>query len=595
MPIDSPPDADVEALAIRDILRGHTQSLHQALRLLHEHDPSATAQGIKGDITLPILNQLIVETPVTDEKLLLTGLLKQHPKRRLVEELRPALPFVDLLISQLWAQAKVHNQVKPQALQFSLLLTARLLQRPDIAIDGGHPLTQLAFALFRHFSIWEPGSGRSGKVFPQWLQAFNLTLPDLDISSSPTMQQAVDNFRQYRNRERERTHRFEERLKQSEAGSVDLEQVRSTVVDFVGRRLSGQLLPESISAFIQTQLLGDLQYLVIHEGVGCPTWKKWQRLLQVLSWAFSPDNTPAHRRKVMTLLPPQIEQLNESYWQSFTDPDKYQPFLQDLHEAFVAVLQSLPLELEAFPALVGARQEAGENRIEAGHLEDLDAHQEGDWYLFQDMENREVAGKLLLKSPQKDLLLFTNYAGKTLARYGFEEFGLALISKIVRPLKLDLLYPGCLRATWQHLNNRHLYNLKIHQRLQESNAREQAAQKAREEAQVLAAQQQKPVAAPLEVGQARELQQSIDSLQVGAWLAVSKEDGASQHIKLSVKLQEADKYIFTDRVGQRAAEFNRAKLMELMASRQLKILSRGENFDSSLEKVVRGLRKKQHE
>lgn len=583
------------SLPIEQILKGHTQSLLKALRLLQEHDLSPPTTSLDPINQSLLLNSLLQPSEYFADRLLLSGYLKHHfPEQVLSADIRSALPFVDLLISQLYVSASPDASIDTSGRNFSLVLIARLLNRPDIAINTEHALCSFIHRLFNHLAIWEPAAGKTGRRFSIWLDNLAAAMPTLDINSSSTVNELTDQLAFHIKEDEQHQQKLEQRITDSQGAHDQIEHAQNTVLSFIGRRLSGQPLPEEIVDFIQSHLLSDLQYLLIHQGVDCLEWKKWQRLLQALSWAFTQSNTDTHRNKIMTLLPPIIEQIDSSYWQTFPKDHNYPQFIQTLNDYFVLALQSVPITCINFPELNHQIKDQQRTVIDQSMLDDLERFQIGDWFSFQTETNCRavIKGKLLLKLPQQDQLLFVRYNGRKLSNYTFSEFSLALAAKIAKPIKRRHLYARTLKASLQQLDRRYQHHLKLEQRIAETQARDIAANKAKQEAQAL--EQQSPSNHSeynISDSEKAQFERKLSSLHVGAWLELHTENQQPARIKLSVKLQASDKYIFTDRLGKKAADHKLTDLVKLMASGQLSILSEGEHFENSLEKVVRGLRK----
>ncbi len=583
------------SLPIEHILKGHTQSLLKALRLLHEHDQSPATTQLNSINQSLLLDSLQQQSEYFADRLLLNGYLKHHfPEQLLSADIRSALPFVDLLISQLYVSANPDSSIDVSGRHFSLVLIVRLLNRPDIAINTEHPLCGFIHRLFNHLAIWEPAAGKTGRRFSLWLDNIATAMPTLDINSSSTVNELTDQLAFHIKEDEQHQQKLEQRIVDSQGAHDQIEHAQSTVLSFVARRLSGRPLPEEIADFIQAHLLSDLQYLLIHQGVDCLEWKKWQRLLQALSWAFTQSNSDSHRNKVMTLLPPIIEQIDSSYWQFFPEDHNYPEFIQTLNNYFVLTLQNVPITCINFSELNHQIKDQQRIVVDQSMLDDLERFQAGDWFSFQAEQGSKsvVKGKLLLKLPQQDQLLFVRYNGRKLSSYTFSDFSLALAAKVARPIKRRHLYARTLKTSLQQLDRRYQHHLKLEQRIAETQARDVAASKAKEEAAELV---QQPKANGIDVdisdNQKAEFESRLSSLHVGAWLELKSQNQGPTRIKLAVKLQSSDKYIFTDRLGKKAAEHKLTELVKLMAGGQLSILSEGEHFENSLEKVVRGLRK----
>ncbi len=579
------------SLPIEQILQGHTQSLLKALRLFSEHDGQPTKVALNPITQMELLQSLQQSAHYLPDRLLLNGYINHHFGERLLSaDIRSALPFVDLLISQLLIGSNPDQSIDESSRRLSLVLCARLLARPDIAINTQHPLCQFIHQLYNHLAVWEPAAGKTGRRFSDWLHNLVSVLPQLDINSSNTLNELIEQLDTHRQQDQSHQLKLEQRIKDSQDSHDQIDKARDNVVGFIARRLSGQPLPEELVDFIQTHVIPDLQYLLIHQGIENPDWKRWQRLLQTLSWAFKQTDSDAHRNKVMTLLPPIVDQIDESYWQHFPKAHHYGEFIEALNEYFVLILQNIPVECVPFPSQEYAEHIQQSIVVDQSMLDDLARFQEGDWFNFvaESKEAPLIKGKLLSKLPQQDRLLFVRYNGRKLAEYSFSDFSLALASKVARPIKQNHLYARTLKNTLQQLDRRYQHHLKLELRVAENIAKQRAAEKAKEEAQTLRKESPTSIRTDVPDQDKTLIREQLSALHVGAWIEIKT---SNKQLKLSVKLQASDKYIFTDRVGKKAADHSLAELVTMMAQGELSILSQGEHFENSLEKVVRGLRK----
>lgn len=591
------------ALPIAQILKGHSQSLHQALRMLSEHQPPSPSENTLSAAALMADIETLADEPDTESrnssynpvnnKLIIRSHIQGlNPSMQLTRDVQPALIFVDLLISELTTQTKPHSSIAYLCRKTSLLIGCLLLTRPDIAITADHSFCRLIQKLYQQLTLWEPAAGRKGKAFPEWLQKLCQDLPTLDINSSQEMDAYSQQLQAIIEADRERSQKVEQRLLETASGSDALETARKTVIEFIGRRLSQRSLPENVALFIQNTLISDLQYLLIHEGIECDLWKKWKRLLQIFSWAFLSDDSESHRTKVATLLPPMIEKLDESYWQDLPKAEQYPNFISEIQHYFLQAMTGTTITTKPFPDILPSSSEGSQRAMLNQHIEhDLSHIKEGDWFQFREDNKEYQKGKLLYKNPKLNTLLITKYSGQKLADYSFDDFSVGLSAKSILPLKSHQLYALALNSTLQRLENHHQKHLQAEKHREILEARKQAALKAEKEAQVL--NQQAENLPEISNKQRSTLQRQISQLNVGAWLQWQRTETQTVEMKLSVKLQNSDKYIFTDRLGQRIADYSLTQLVELMAQKQITILSQGENFESSLEKVVRGLRKPQ--
>ncbi len=620
------------ALPIEQILKGHTQSLFQALRHLQQlcdqpdltSTPTPQVSTIEHHLTQPQLLDLVQEsnsyqnavkpqqaaTQPNSARPLLGALLTTH-SAQLHDDLRSSQRLVDTMLSRLLMQCRPHPDIAESSHQCTLVLITRLLTRPDILIHAGHPLCKLIQQLFQQIAVWEPVGGKAGKRFIDWLQNLTHQLISLDINSSATIAEWQQGLQQLTDQDISRRLVLEQRQLETYQAHDNLEAARQTVTDYLNKRLSGQCLPVETGVFIRQRLRSDLQFMLIHQGVECPQWKRWQRLIQVLSWAFSGDQP----HKVNTLLPPLIEQLapiadqqDTDYWRFFpaeTDiNDHYRNFFTQLQLDFLKALTQQPLDCESFPPLDTADTTTGSQVhavIDQQLIDDLSQYQHGHlFFVQQSLAGTEsnfywAKAKLLDKNPLHDRILLTRYSGQKLADYTFDQFTLGLASRVIRPLNVSSLYGSTLLATLRQLDKQFQHQQKLNQQLQEEQmARGKAAHKASQEAIAL---QQTPVSPgrdstnQLDGEQDLEYQTLLDSLHVGAWLQLQQAGVDPIKMKLAVKLQASNKYIFTDHLGQRLGDYSRTELLHLLAGQQLRILSQGTNFENSLEEIVRGLRK----
>ncbi len=87
-----------------------------------------------------------------------------------------------------------------------------------------------------------------------------------------------------------------------------------------------------------------------------------------------------------------------------------------------------------------------------------------------------------------------------------------------------------------------------------------------------------------------ETLQSVRTLGVGAWVEMEIQ-GTVQKCKLAAVINASDKLIFVGRDGRKLAEPRRDELIKLMLDGKAAIIERGDQFESSLAKVIQTLRK----
>ncbi|AOY88549.1 hypothetical protein BKP64_10435 [Marinobacter salinus] len=84
----------------------------------------------------------------------------------------------------------------------------------------------------------------------------------------------------------------------------------------------------------------------------------------------------------------------------------------------------------------------------------------------------------------------------------------------------------------------------------------------------------------------------IDSIEIGNWVEFRLVNGASFRCKLSAVIDEADSFVFVNRMGLKVIEKNRIELAHEMRRGRLTLLEQGALIDRALDAVVGTLRSK---
>jgi hypothetical protein len=84
----------------------------------------------------------------------------------------------------------------------------------------------------------------------------------------------------------------------------------------------------------------------------------------------------------------------------------------------------------------------------------------------------------------------------------------------------------------------------------------------------------------------------IDSVEIGNWVEFRLVNGASFRCKLSAIIDEADCFVFVNRMGLKVIEKNRIELAHEMRRGRLTLLEQGALIDRAMDAVVGTLRSK---
>jgi hypothetical protein len=89
-----------------------------------------------------------------------------------------------------------------------------------------------------------------------------------------------------------------------------------------------------------------------------------------------------------------------------------------------------------------------------------------------------------------------------------------------------------------------------------------------------------------------EYMTQIDQIETGSWVEFSLVNGASFRCKLSAIIEEADCFVFVNRMGLKVIEKTRIELAQEMCRGRLSLLEQGALIDRALNAVVGSLRSK---
>ncbi|MCE3252750.1 MAG: hypothetical protein K0Q67_1770 [Cellvibrio sp.] len=476
---------------------------------------------------------------------------------------------------------------------------------------------------------------------------------DAQIACAAQLKQQLDDFSVWLASEDKRAAMLESRLCETELANLKLVSAEARVAEVVNHHLAGHPLPGELHNTITGTLKSELQYWAFNSSPGelpqLPLWKSWQRILPALGQLFSSAGIAVDDQLLYSQIPLVLAELERSLEHPCSNPQAYAQLVEQLSRCLMSAIQKQPLECADFPALIHSDAQGDSNtRIPRTLLQQTDNVRAGDWIIFVADGAKEgqdsIRCKLAFKNPELDQLLFVDHTGRKVMSKNTRDFALCLSTGIARPLPTQtitdtisrLLSPLVERANRGVQAQLLLHKNKAEQlvraliaqqqaateaaereraaeqaRLQEQlEARRAAARKAMMEARALADEQQRREAeqtaeterlrieqaatqAAETIAKQQHARQSINELQVGAWLEINHESAAEEKLraKLSVIISSTGKYIFADQVGRKLGEYTRDQLITLMVEGQIKILRNGDNFEDQLAKVIRGLRR----
>lgn len=514
-----------------------------------------------------------------------------------------------------------------------------------------HPLRQLLDTL-QAGSHWYAREGKPAQQFlDKYLPLLQIAKAQLPILAEgngdyATLQTGIRQFSEWLIAEDKRAAMLEGRLCEAELANLKQLSAENRVIELINKNLANRPLPTDLHTLISGSLKSELQYWVFNnvseDLTRLPLWKSWSRLLPALGEIFSAEGATVDDQFLYQQIPLVIAELERSCEHPINNPPSYQQLVEQLNKYLMAAIQKQPLQNSFYAGITHSTGQSSSNtQVPYSLLKQTERIHVGDWFIFYGENNEPLRCKLALKNPEIDQLLLVDHTGRKVMIKSHKDFALCLSTAIARPLlRIDLqklletTLPDWIERANQSVQAQLLLQKQKAEQIvkaliaqqkaaaeaaaqarEEAEARMQAqlearraaARKAMAEARALADEQrrreaeqaadaervrieQAAVEAAEFLARQQSAQQSVNELQVGAWLEITNND-EKQRAKLSVIIASTNKYIFADQVGRKVGEYTRDQLQELIAHEQIKILRNGDNFEDQLAKVIRGLRR----
>ncbi len=483
--------------------------------------------------------------------------------------------------------------------QTAQLSLAYALKREPL--DTEHLFFRVTSTLFEEMAHWYPADNKLLQKKHTHITSLVHNLHRLIDENSHTILTQLDKLLQEwlatQKKEQKKAHRIEQRLLESEAAQRAVTQAQVTIEILYQEHLAGSPLPSSVVEFIAEPLKHELRYLLINHGRGDPRYRLWEKLIKFLGWLFKSQKTIEQQRQLQLLLPEMMERLAEPLVFETCSQHDAELFVSELNHALFMTLQKVEIDCTTLPITavdtIDAAPRVSLSRQSREQWSKIDL---GDWFILQ-TDLGEIRVKLLFEDGERGSLLFTNCFGHKALEKSKEDFLLCLASGVATPLKA-VNHASVLESASDQCEQL-LTQLKADTAelaLQQQRLR-QAAEKARQEAEQLTqlAAHKHPSQTAHSVNltqqQRQSITESLNTLKTGDWIELKSAEGEWQRGKLAVHLLSSDKYIFSNRFGEKMAELTKDELITAIATDQMKIHGGGSNFEDQLAKVVKSLRK----
>jgi hypothetical protein len=544
---------------------------------------------------------------------LLAQLELQHPNRCLSDGAYAVLSFLDECADQIAVQAKLDRKIQALVLTTYPAVIKQVITQGLLQTLQNTSILTILDLISEHCIGWTGDLGRSGSNL---LKKIKSTIEAIcaDDSDSESLHSDLVS---YCHKKAQRTARLEKRLSESETGILRVQRAQHVAAKMINAEATGKQAPASVSKFLTGTWCDSLQFLLIHHGDESVEWRRACKLTEMLVWTVQPiaatdeeglqrlyrltEQLPKDILKLLTelgyaneSLTASLAELEAEYIHIMTDPgnqnDEFVPMdcEDDLFNASTLVSHAL-----------------------LNQVNDLKL---GQWFLFEENNSHDIRIKLVAKLDDVHQLLFTDCNGMKALQKGFEQFAYFLSSEIARTLPGQAPFQATIRSNLKKVIAEHQVQQqrlasakdqverdkivseitrrraiaeakaasrkrKATQRQREEAARRKQLEKARQDAERAANREKLEVA-----------EDSVRSLNVGAWLQQAGGEDPSAECRLAVKLEAEDRFIFTNQTSVKVGEYTTAELAQLLALGGWEILASGDDEEDSLAKVVIRLR-----
>lgn len=490
-----------------------------------------------------------------------------------------------------------------------------------------HPLKLIVDFLYEEMIGWQDGFGRNSDelkaLFVSAIEEVS-AIPLLDVNAYVNFNVLLnENF----TRKNHNFNTLSTRLKNSETGLLKAKMSQYTVIDFVNGITKGRKLPPMVANFLLEQLATELRLLLVKDGLNSALWLRWKKILETIVKLYHQGKVDENDAANKTLLHHISDELTQLINESMPQVAIFEDFINQI--AFDFTQFALGKEVEGLNhckqiELPGMLQGI-DKQVSQSLLKKVKNINEGQWFLFKEEGATESKRcRLLLRLPDFDQLLLSNFVGQKVLATNYENFAYLLSSKAIQPifqssmtsravsLTLDVLLKNFVElqeAAKSQAKRKVLEKKQAEQKRKEEQiekTRQESAAKAKAEAEAIAIRKAAEAAAKAEEEAAaeqaillarvaddmrRQARLTIDSLALGTWIEMQDpQTKAYGRIKLAVKFNATGRFVFVDADGATVADINRDELVSMVLVKKIKLLESDAYFADRLAKIVTTIR-----
>lgn len=520
-----------------------------------------------------------------------------------------ALSLYNHVLQQLDLDPLMHDQVASSRTGFVI----GCLLDESIWVDSNHPLRWLLDSYSQEAVTWYPELGKQGqKLFEHYRQLANQLLDVATTdNASAALEEAIAPLKRLVAIEARRSETLRKRYVDSEQAEAKVSRAQRQVNEMLNRELADRLLPDDVAAAVLKTLRQELQFCLINSSDQDVFWRRWTSVLPFIARVFQTPHESYGREQLFADAHKATGLLEFEHRANTCTQQDYEEFIGLLQSYLFALLkdqrpETLPFASQQLEGdIVGVT-----TQISRQVMARLNSFVEGDWFMLVDDADAVIRCALAAKMPESGLWLFANRSGHKVADKAPDAFALCLSSKLAKPLTRECIFESAYASALSAMNRRlGEYDGKLAAQRQrhavEQQARQAAAEKAREEAAAIAqaqvqVEEQARLAQVQKVKEAAEadhlaLVKQVETMAIGTWLVLKNHDKSTAEepvrAKLAVSMQSTGKYIFVDRLGTKVATLMKPELIAGLDGGGIELLKDGESFENQLSRVVMGLRK----
>lgn len=571
----------------------------KAVMSCYAQDPER-APTIEREGLIELLTSLQPLTPSEELDHLTDRLKSRYPDQNLTAVDFSQLAFVDDCVTSILERADLDYAIESLIRAMTPAIARLVLEEGVLRITRSHPLLTIIDQLCTHCVGWSHDLGILGERL----------FEEVEFEIRSLIKQQKD----YKHRLRELARILGQdyrRLMLAEknlvtTGLIQLKKERAKRI--AAQAVNREMAEHNFSLFIVLMLQGPwfefLQEVILSYDETSKRWQRAKKLMEAMAWSLQPKNWQKSNSRVKSLMSSLPEQLSKLFQSCDFDTSRVEQSLGDLESEFECIDQGEPTESCDFdPLTIEATDIKSEATIDASAMEKVYQFKAGQWFIFDDGEERIARIKLILKWDKDEKLVFSNRNRRKLLTMTYHQLGAYLISGTAKPLSPV----GAIQSLVKQKFAKVLRDYRKQKKLSEAPARErdglriernQIASRRAARAAAMAQSKKK-----FDLRRARELRleerlkrkisaakRNVESLVVDAWMKLPVIEETMSACRLAAIVEATGKYIFVNRAGVKVGEYTADELMQSLIYDASEIIDTGAEFENVLEGVIQDLR-----